>query len=131
LKQLNLGDGMAKPPAGTTALQQVANFGIAGIRRHILLCAGPDCADAKRGEAAWDYLKKRIAELRLSQAPTNVYRTKCACLRVCVSGPILVVYPDGVWYHSAEPAVIERVLQEHILGGKVVEEFVLARASLG
>jgi (2Fe-2S) ferredoxin len=122
---------MAKPPAGTTALQQVASYGIANIRRHILLCAGPDCADPKRGEEAWNYLKKRLAELRLNQAPTNVYRTKCQCLRVCVSGPILVVYPDGVWYHSADPPVIERILQEHILGGKVVEEYAFVRVELG
>jgi (2Fe-2S) ferredoxin len=122
---------MSKPPTGTTAAEQAVTYGIAGTRRHILLCAGPDCADSKRGEAAWDYLKKRIAELRLNRAPTNVYRTKCACLRMCVSGPIMVVYPDGVWYHSADPAVIERVLREHVLGGKVVEEFVLARAELG
>jgi (2Fe-2S) ferredoxin len=122
---------MAKPPAGTTALQQVAAYGISNIRRHILLCAGPNCAEPQRGEAAWDYLKKRLNELHLNRAPNNVYRTKCQCLRVCTSGPILVVYPDGVWYHSADPAVIERILQEHILGGKVVEEYAFVRVNLG
>src|SRR4051794_33721318 len=122
---------MSKPVAGTTPLQQAATYGIANIQRHILLCAGPDCVTSERGEAAWNYLKKRIAELHLERAPTCVYRTRCHCLRVCTNGPIVVVHPEGVWYHSANPAVIERILLEHVMSGRVVEEFVFARQPLG
>ena len=122
---------MGKPAPGTTEQQQVERYGIANIRRHILFCAGPDCTELPRGEAAWNYLKRRVAELKLDQAPTHVYRTRCHCLRVCMKGPIAVVYPDGVWYHSAEGEVLERILQEHVLGGKVVEEFVLVERPIG
>ncbi|HEY4328904.1 MAG TPA: hypothetical protein VGN88_04150 [Phycisphaerae bacterium] len=122
---------MGKPAPGTTLPQQVASFGIANMRRQILLCAGANCVDTPRGEIAWNYLKKRIAELHLERAPTHVYRTRCACLRVCMSGPILVVQPDGTWYHSADPPVIERILQEHVLGGMPVEEFVIVEQPLG
>jgi len=100
------------------------------MQRHILLCAGPDCVNTAQGETAWNYLKRRLAELRLDRAPTSIFRTRCHCLRICTKGPILAVQPDGVWYHSADPAVIERVLQEHILQGKRVEEFAFAQAPL-
>ncbi len=116
---------MAKPPPGTTADQQAAAYGIANLRRHILLCAGPDCVDAPTGDTAWTYLKKRIAELNLSADPFNVYRTKCHCLRICTQGPILVIQPDNVWYRHATPPIIERILQEHILLGHPVAEYLV------
>jgi (2Fe-2S) ferredoxin len=122
---------MSKPPDGTTELQQATSYGIVNIRRHILFCAGPDCCDPRKGEEAWNYLKRRIAELKLDRAPTHVYRTRCQCLRVCTKGPIAVVHPDGTWYHSANTEVIERILQEHILEGHVVKENAFVENPLG
>jgi (2Fe-2S) ferredoxin len=121
---------MAKPPPGTTVQQQAEAYALTSVRRHILFCSGPDCCEPARGETVWNYLKKRIAELKLDRHPTNVFRTRCQCLRVCTGGPIAVVHPDGTWYHSVTPEVLERILQEHVLEGRPVQEYVMAEKRL-
>ena len=108
-------------------------LGIPSLRRHILLCVdtkAADCAPKKEMNEAWQFLKKRLKELKLDQRG-GVMRTRTGCLDICKGGPIAVVYPDGVWYGGCRPEVLERIIQEHLVEGRVVEEFVIARSQCG
>ena len=104
----------------------IRKAGLPNAERHLFLCMGPDCCLPADAEKVWEYIKHRVRETKL-----RAMRTKAQCLRICTGGPWMVVYPEGVWYGEVTVSRFERILQEHLIGGKPIEEWIVAKNELG
>lgn len=122
---------MSKEAPATRQLERISKkLHLEDYRRHIFLCVGGECAPSAQQEVAWQFLKRRLKELGLVDAERGVFRTRAGCLRVCTEGPIALVYPEGTWYRHCDPEALERIIHEHLIGGRPVAELAFCQNEL-